>query len=166
MLKMTRRELMVRGSGLGMAAVGVMLSIPALGFLLSPLFTKSRTVWVTVGPIDDIQIGQPTALTAMLPPDQGWPVPAQPRIVYVVKLSESKILALSNICTHMQCNVHWDQAIGQFLCPCHGGLYTLDGTNVGGPPPLPLAQWVHRITYDAKANQHLLEIQNRLDENI
>ena len=166
MLKLSRRELMVRGTALGVGAVGVMLSIPALGFLLSPLFTARRTAWVTVGPIDDVPVGKPTPMTAALPNDQGWPVPPQPRTVYVVKPTEGELLALSNICTHMQCDVHWDTQLGQFLCPCHGGLYDMRGNNVGGPPPQPLAQWVHRITYDAASGRNILQIQNQLDENI
>jgi Rieske Fe-S protein len=45
----------------------------------------------------------------------------------------------------MNCPVHWDDALRQFLCPCHGGLYDIKGQNIGGPPPLPLPQYVHRI---------------------
>jgi len=168
MSRLTRRQLMIRGSGLGMAAVGVMVSIPALGFLLSPLFTQRRTTWVSVGPVDNIPIAQPTPLTVSIPNDQGWPTPAQPRIVYVVRRSDDPedVLALSNICSHMQCDVHWDQQLGQFLCPCHGGLYAMNGDNVGGPPPQPLPQWVHRITIDPQTKLHVLEIQNSLNENV
>jgi Rieske Fe-S protein len=76
------------------------------------------------------------------------------------------VLALSNICSHMQCDVHWDQQLGQFLCPCHGGLYNIEGANIGGPPPQPLPQWIHRVTVDPQTNQHMLEIQNSLNESI
>jgi len=164
--KLTRRQLMVRASGLGMGLVGVLLSIPAIGFLFSPLWWKRTTVWLRVGPIDDVPVGHPTPFTVMMPPDQGWPTPAQPRIVYVVKLAQNQVLAIANICTHMQCDVHWDPTIGQFLCPCHGGLYTMTGDNIGGPPPQPLAQWVHRVTVDPQTGQHILEIQNQLNESI
>jgi menaquinol-cytochrome c reductase iron-sulfur subunit len=162
----TRREALVRATGVGMGAIGVMLSIPALGFLLSPLFTQRRVEWLTVGPIDDIRVGMPTARTVNMPAEQGWPTPPVPRIVYVVRKADGTTLALSNICSHMQCDVHWQPKLGQFLCPCHGGLYDINGTNVGGPPPQPLPQWVHRIRVDPNSGQHILEIQNQLDEGV
>jgi Rieske Fe-S protein len=153
-------------TGIGIGAVGVLVSIPALGFLLSPLFIQRRTYWITVGPIDDVPLDTPTALYASVPSEQGWPTPPVQRVVYVVRRSDGSTLALSNICTHMQCDVHWDTSLGQFLCPCHGGLYDMNGRNVGGPPPQPLPQWVHRISYDPSTGRHVLLIQNQLDERV
>ena len=166
MHRYTRRQVLVRATGLGAGAIGVMLSIPALGFLLSPLFTQRRTYWVRVGPIDDIPVDVPTVRYAMLPNEQGWDTPPSKRVVYVVRKADGSTLALSNICSHMQCDVHWDQRLNQFLCPCHGGLYDRYGTNIGGPPPQPLPQWISRITYDGASNQHVLEIQNTLNEQV
>ncbi len=165
MKTLTRREAMIRTSGLGMGLVGVMLSVPAIGFLLSPLFTRERTSWVTVGPIDDVPFDTPVALRAQVPVGTGYPTPPVPRVVYVVKHRDGSMRALSNICTHMQCDVHWDPHLHNFLCPCHGGLYDIDGRNVGGPPPQPLAQWVHR-THEDGEGRTILEIENRLDESI
>ncbi|MBJ7610637.1 MAG: ubiquinol-cytochrome c reductase iron-sulfur subunit [Candidatus Dormibacteraeota bacterium] len=165
MKKMSRREVLIRGTGLGMGLIGVMLSVPAVGFLLSPLFTKQKLTWITVGPIDEVPVNQPTAMIAEVPVGTGYPTPPVKRIVYVVKKRDGPTLALSNICTHMQCDVHWDPSLGNFLCPCHGGLYDIDGNNTGGPPPQPLAQWVHRTHTDAQGRT-ILEIQNQLDEHI
>lgn len=165
MKTLTRREAMIRGTGLGMGLVGVMLSVPAIGFLLSPLFTGQRTSWVTVGPIDAIPLDRPTALLADVPVGTGYPSPPVKRVVYVVKRRGGELHALTNICTHMQCDVHWEPRLKNFLCPCHGGLYDIDGNNVGGPPPQPLAQWVHRTHQDA-SGRTILEIQNTLDESI
>ncbi len=155
----------MRGTGLGMGLVGVMLSVPAVGFLLSPLFTRQRPTWVTVGPIDDVPVGTPTPFVAEVPVGTGYAAPPVKRIVYVVKTSDGQTRALSNICTHMQCDVHWDPGLRNFFCPCHGGLYDIQGRNVGGPPPQPLAQWVHRFHKDP-LGRTILEIENRLDESI
>ena len=162
----TRRQFMVWGTALGGALISILISIPAIGFLLSPIFSKKTYTWVTVGPIDRVPIGVPTPMVAQLPLTQGPPAPPQPRVVYVVRHADGSTKALSSICTHMQCNVHWDTQLQQFLCPCHGGLYDIDGTNTGGPPPQPLPQWIHRITQDPATGQHVLEIQNQLDESI
>ena len=61
--------------------------------------------------------------------------------------------------------MHWDRALGQFLCPCHGGLYNMDGTNIGGPPPSPMPQWVHRLDRDP-SGRTVLFIRNEYDEQI
>jgi len=111
----------------------------------------------SVGPIDDIPLGKPTALIADVPVGTGYPTPPVKRVVSVVRRQGQELRALSNICTHLQCDVHWEPSRGNFLCPCHGGMYDIDGKNIGGPPPQPLAQWNHRFTTDAQGRT-ILEI--------
>ena len=60
----------------------------------------------------------------------------------------------------MSWDVRWQANLGQFECPCHGGLYTIDGQNVGGPPPKPLPQYVHRT------ERGVVYVANRLQEQI
>jgi Rieske Fe-S protein len=94
----------------------------------------------------------------------GPPAPAVNRVVYVTKY-QGQLYAFCNICSHMQCDVHWEPSLSLFECPCHGGLYAITGRNVGGPPPQPLSQWVHRVYVDAQG-KHYLQIANRLQEQI
>lgn len=44
---------------------------------------------------------------------------------------------MNSSCAHLGCPVRWQVSEGQgeFLCPCHGGIYDLNGEYVGGPPP-------------------------------
>lgn len=44
---------------------------------------------------------------------------------------------LSNSCAHLGCPVRWMVigGTGEFLCPCHGGIYDINGNYVAGPPP-------------------------------
>ena len=99
------------------------------------------------------------------PTQDSWNVPESRFAVYVVRHRDGSLDAFSNICSHMQCPVRWEPPLGQFLCPCHGGLYDMDGLNVGGPPPSPLPQWVHRIVRDP-SGRSVLKVQNQFDENI
>ena len=164
--RISRRQFMVRGTGALAGVITALLSVPAVGFLLSPLWATTPESWVTVqgGPIDDIPEGLPTARIAAVATNSGPPAPAVNRIVYVVKY-QGQLYAFSNICTHMQCDVHWEASLSLFECPCHGGLYSITGRNVGGPPPQPLPQWVHR-TYQDAAGHTYLQIANRLEEQI
>jgi Rieske Fe-S protein len=47
----------------------------------------------------------------------------------------SKLNVLSNSCAHLGCPVRWFPEKKLYLCPCHGGLYDINGGWVGGPPP-------------------------------
>jgi Rieske Fe-S protein len=50
---------------------------------------------------------------------------------------EDSLNVLSNSCAHLGCPVRWVivEDHGEFLCPCHGGIYDINGGYVGGPPP-------------------------------
>ena len=52
--------------------------------------------------------------------------------------SPGEYVALSAVCTHLGCVVQWQEAQGEFICPCHGGRFSAAGVVLGGPPPRPL----------------------------
>ena len=58
----------------------------------------------------------------------------------LVKKKGGDLVALSAVCTHLGCIVQWEKGKQGFLCPCHAGHYTADGTVISGPPPKPLAK--------------------------
>jgi len=48
--------------------------------------------------------------------------------------------AFSAICTHLGCIVGWDAGRHQIECPCHAGVFDINGRVVSGPPPRALAE--------------------------
>jgi Rieske Fe-S protein len=50
----------------------------------------------------------------------------------------NEVRALSAVCTHLGCIIQWDARAGKFVCPCHHGMYDVDGKVISGPPPRPL----------------------------
>lgn len=46
----------------------------------------------------------------------------------------AEVVALSNVCPHLGCKVHWEEDKRQFFCPCHGGAFNPGGTAIAGPP--------------------------------
>lgn len=60
--------------------------------------------------------------------------------IFLVK-TESSLVALSPVCTHLGCFVNYDRDSMEFICPCHGGRYNINGEVVAGPPKEPL----HRL---------------------
>lgn len=166
MAAMSRRRFLVRMTNVGAGLITLMLSIPAIGFVVAPLFERRHLTWVRVGDVSGVPVGRPTPFTVSMPIGSGPPTPSVNRVVYVVRNDKGQLFAFSNTCTHMQCNVHWAESLGQFLCPCHGGLYDMSGRNIGGPPPSPLPQWVHRTVNDPATGATILEVQNKYDESI
>lgn len=156
--RLTRRQFDILGTQLAGAVVGLALGIPIIGFLLSPIFRRQSTVERMVGDISNVPESEPTKFEVAFP-QNAWPVPEVKQAVYVVKVN-GKTRVLSNVCSHMQCPVRWETTLRQFLCPCHGGLYDITGQNVGGPPPKPLPEYVHRI------DGTTLYIENRFTEEI
>ncbi len=52
--------------------------------------------------------------------------------------SDGTYRAFSATCTHLGCTVQYRSDLREIWCPCHNGIYDLNGRNVSGPPPRPL----------------------------
>ena len=57
----------------------------------------------------------------------------------VVANLDGKFIAVTAVCTHLQCTVGYNSAEHTLDCPCHGSRYTLQGKNLQGPATKPLA---------------------------
>jgi Rieske Fe-S protein len=53
--------------------------------------------------------------------------------------------ALDTECSHTKCSVHFSKVSQTFLCPCHGGEFSLEGTVLKRPPTKPLKQLTTRV---------------------
>jgi cytochrome b6-f complex iron-sulfur subunit len=61
--------------------------------------------------------------------------------IIIVRTSTGEIVALSDICTHTGCTVNFSNSSNDFLCPCHGSVFAIDGSVVRGPAPSPLKRY-------------------------
>jgi Rieske Fe-S protein len=53
----------------------------------------------------------------------------------------ASFLHLSLRCTHSGCTVRYQDALGEFHCPCHGSKFTGVGNVINGPANRPLEQY-------------------------
>jgi Rieske Fe-S protein len=67
-----------------------------------------------------------------------------------VKVLERELNVMSNHCAHLGCPVRWAPEEGEILCPCHGGIYDINGDHTGGPPAHGLWRYVSRIREDGR----------------
>lgn len=62
--------------------------------------------------------------------------------------SDGELHALSLICTHLGCIVNWHPEEKRLICPCHAGIFDVNGAVLGGPPPRPLPSYEVRLSGD------------------
>jgi cytochrome b6-f complex iron-sulfur subunit len=79
-----------------------------------------------VGPLADLGVGE------------GRLVRHGARPVLVVRPRDDEVVALSGVCTHLRCVLHWDAARSAVVCPCHAGAFDLNGNVLFGPASRPL----------------------------
>jgi len=83
--------------------------------------------WLFVCTADSLAPGEAMDFT--------WPAGAQ---VVVARqgegLAAEDFLALSSVCPHLGCRVHWESQNDRFFCPCHNGAFDSEGKPVSGPP--------------------------------
>lgn len=72
--------------------------------------------------------------------------------IIIIRSSNTGYIALSKVCTHQGCTVTYNSSNNNLPCPCHGSLYTINGTVINGPAPNPLK------SYDVKLNGNILTI--------
>jgi cytochrome b6-f complex iron-sulfur subunit len=68
----------------------------------------------------------------------GSATPVESGRFYLVRLEDGGYLAVYRRCTHLGCAVPFDQASGQFVCPCHGSAFTTEGDVLNPPASRPL----------------------------
>lgn len=130
--------------GLG-ALIGAALAIPAALYLFLPPKTRKQESWVEAGDLSQLQPGAPEEMTFRRIHIDGWKIYSEKGTAWVVKTADGKVLAFSPICTHLGCAYHWDAGKGEFLCPCHGSEFSIDGAVISGPAPRPLDRFEIKV---------------------
>jgi menaquinol-cytochrome c reductase iron-sulfur subunit len=147
-----RRVFTIAAQGLGGVA-GVAIVLPAVGFALAPIFHRGKERWEAVGPPSDFTEDTYRPVVFTIVPGIG---DAGKTTAYVRRSSKQLgeqpgvFIALSTRCAHLGCPVRFVQAAGNFICPCHGGVYDFEGKVIGGPPVRPLDRFQTRVSADGK----------------
>ena len=133
----SRRQALLKIATLFNAAVGGLLAIPIVGYLLSPV-TRGRKSgydsWISLGAIDQFPSGE-TRLATYRNPVANASDGETAQIPCWVRHKDGEDFQVFAInCAHLGCPVRWFQQSRLFMCPCHGGAYYEDGSRASGPP--------------------------------
>jgi Rieske Fe-S protein len=146
-------------------ALGAVLTLPVLGFMVLPSFTDVETDDADLGPLENFPEGEYVIATYLANPAQGE---VTRRTAFVRNNGQSESGApsftiLYSRCVHMGCPVQPNGPIDEearkdvggvelrpvlaqsFGCPCHGGLYDAEGNRTAGPPVRSLDRYTFSI---------------------
>ncbi len=124
-----RRRFLTSASGVAMAG-GLLGAYGTLGVMLGRFVypaSGSARGWLFVCTVDALAPGMAMDFTS----------PAGARVVVARQgagTTADDFLALSSVCPHLGCRVHWESQNDRFFCPCHNGVFDRDGNPVSGPP--------------------------------
>jgi menaquinol-cytochrome c reductase iron-sulfur subunit len=145
-----RRFLAICTNGLA-GLLGLLLALPALGYVLSPLRRRFGTGaaeggFQDLGAVDSFTPGQWQLATLEVERQDGWEKLSGKHGVWVRRKDSRKqeFEVLSPICPHLGCPLQWHSSQNQFVCPCHGGVFDANGSKVSGPPPRSMDPLEHR----------------------
>jgi len=115
-----------------------------IGTFLYPAHA-GKSMWQFVCTLEQLAVGESLPFT----------MPSGTQVV-VARQSEGDtadaFVALSSICPHLGCQVHWEAVNERFFCPCHNGAFDASGKPTLGPP--------------AKANQQLTRFPLQVEGNL
>jgi Rieske Fe-S protein len=117
------------------AGIGASLAAVLGAFALKPSRAAASERWVRAGAVEDLTVNVPVPRVVSVPRVDGWYRERARQTVFLLWDGERKVTAFSATCSHLGCQVAWNAEAKQFKCPCHGGVYDINGRVVSGPPP-------------------------------
>lgn len=134
--KSKRRDFLSILLGGGFFAWLIALFYPVFKYLEPPPLEEAKVTSVKIGAVEDMA------------KDSGKIIKFGNKPVIVIRKKSGAYVALSAVCTHLDCIVQYRKDYGQIYCACHNGRYDLNGKNISGPPPAPLAPYGVKIVKD------------------
>jgi menaquinol-cytochrome c reductase iron-sulfur subunit len=147
----SRRVFLFKLSLLVNGAVGAVLAVPIIGYLLGPALKKSSSdnSWINLGPLSSFPEGETRLVNFRNPVTTSWDGQTGDIPCWVRRISGNSFQVFAINCAHLGCPVRWFAQSRLFMCPCHGGAYYEDGSRASGPPERGLFEYEYKIVSDS-----------------
>lgn len=161
--QINRRRFLQYAIGAVGAFMTLAAGIPVIGSFVSPALRgrSKKGNWTNLGSVEAFTPGEPRLIQFSLSQQDGWVASRFPKAVWVVREEDKESFVCYNSrCTHLGCAVDWKEGHkGEaFYSPCHGGVFTIEGEVIAGPPPRPLDRLDYKIE-DGKLLVNYLDFQ-------
>jgi menaquinol-cytochrome c reductase iron-sulfur subunit len=140
-----RRNFLVRTIVALQATMGAILAFILGSTTLAPSFSAPDETWLRAIDLDALPENQPVPVTLRVSRSDGYSQVVDRTVVYLVRTGDQEVRALHSTCTHLGCRTSYDRKSKLILCPCHGGVFDVEGHVVSGPPPAPLPTLSTRV---------------------
>ncbi|MFZ3215026.1 MAG: Rieske 2Fe-2S domain-containing protein [Candidatus Acidiferrales bacterium] len=152
----TRRDLLMKLGILFNSIIGLILAVPIVRYLMSPVNRGRKTgyeYWLSLGDITQFPVDQTRLAVYRNPVVNPWDGDTADIPCWVRNVDGQNFQVFAINCAHLGCPVRWFPQSRLFMCPCHGGVYYQDGSRASGPPERGL------FPYDYKVEQGKLFIK-------
>jgi menaquinol-cytochrome c reductase iron-sulfur subunit len=133
--EVSRRGFLGWAVGLGAGVVALTAGVPLVGAVVLPSEKATPGEYIPVADVSAIPVGEPYGTTFVETVKDAYNVTSVPHSIYVLKKSDTDITVYSPVCPHLGCQVYFDRAAKQYICPCHNSHFAEDGAYVSGPSP-------------------------------
>ena len=128
-----------------LGSIGSSVGIPAVRYLFSPPRSTGESEWADAGDVSGLAAGAPRELTFRRLRRDAWKLFSETAGAWIVKSPAGQITAFSPMCTHLGCAYRWEGRRNEFVCPCHGSRFGVDGRVLEGPAPRDLDRYLVKI---------------------
>jgi menaquinol-cytochrome c reductase iron-sulfur subunit len=133
-----RRSFMKRAVAALSALIATAFGWPFASTFFSGIFRLSQVQYVKVPGFASMPVGAPQKAGFPYVEVDAYFTERLTHSVWVVKHSETDATVFSPVCPHLGCVCDWHPSLQQFVCPCHGSIWSVTGTVLDGPSPRPL----------------------------
>ncbi|MCF6159572.1 MAG: Rieske (2Fe-2S) protein [wastewater metagenome] len=152
MEKSRRKFLKIASHALG-GALAAGIAAPLVGLVVHPLMKETvygTEDFINIGKREDFPVGVPKKMSITSSKMDAWNVfdGLVMGSVWVIRQEDDSFHVFSTNCPHLGCGIDWGQEENKFLCPCHGGVFDVDGKTLAGPSPRGLFAFKTKIEND------------------
>lgn len=115
--------------GSGVVATIAAFVYPAIRYVIPPPVSEATNLSVVAARVGELKNNSAKVFR----------FGSEPAIL--VRMADGAYRAFTAVCTHLGCTVQYRADLHEIWCPCHNGTYDMQGRNVSGPPPRPLAEY-------------------------
>lgn len=146
--RVSRRDLFMKIGMLCNGIVGVILAVPIVRYLLSPVARGRKqgyASWIPLGGLEQFPSGETRLATYRNPVSNVSDGETADIACWVRNVNGETFQVFAINCAHLGCPVRWFPQSSLFMCPCHGGAYYQDGSRASGPPERGLFEYEYRV---------------------
>ncbi len=154
---MTRRDVYRLGSIVLGSLIKLVIAVPAVAFLVSPLRRKKEAgedAFTPLTSLSQLKVGMPQSFAIIQDRTDAWvKYPSEPvGSVWLIRQSpgtQPEVIAFTAECPHLGCAINLSADGKSFLCPCHTSAFDFDGKPENQVPPRPMDKLEVELTADS-----------------